>query len=300
MSERSPRVSVIIPCYESHGSLTRCLEALSYQSYRDFEAIVIDSSPGDAAAPEVADRFPQFRYRHLTTRLLPHAARNLGANEARGAVLVFTDSDCLGRGDWLQRLVAVQDSGAEIVGGSVEPADADWLSRGIHWCKFGPWVAGGRDGTRSILPTANLALSRATWSAVGPFVQEGWSGDAEFSWRARAAGYELSFLPSAVVEHIHETNFTGFLRERVARGEAFGRLRTRYHGWTRARAAAYLAALPLIPIAVLALRLRDAARSGRAADALLTAPVQLAGYVAWSAGEARAHVAWIRRRPGQG
>lgn len=288
------RVSVVIPCYRSERTIESSLRALADQTFRDFEAVVVDSSPDDSTERMVRTRFPEVRYERSRTRLSPHAARNRGATLADGELIVFTDPDCFARPDWLARLVAARERAGPIVGGGVEPAGAGWRVRGIHLCKFGPWAAHGAPGVRDTLPTANLLWSRTAWDEVGPFTLLGWSGDTELCWRARRAGYRLAFEPAAVVEHHHEPGMTRFWRERMVRGAAFAAMRARVDGWSRGRAALGLVMTPAVPLILLARGMRDAARGGRLAPAVSTLPVQLAGYLAWALGEARAHLARVR------
>src|SRR5688572_1234839 len=111
-----PRVSVIIPAYNSQATIAATLEALRRQAFEDFEAIVVDSSPGEETARLVADRFPEVRFQRSRQRLLPHGARNRGVEMAAGELLVFTDPDCVPAPDWLASLVSAHDQGNPVVG----------------------------------------------------------------------------------------------------------------------------------------------------------------------------------------
>src|SRR5204862_2317327 len=105
-----PRVTVVIPAYRSAATVGGTLEALRRQRFRDFETVVVDSSPDDATAG-VVSRFGEVRLVRRRERLLPHAARNRGLGEARGAIVAFTDPDCQPAPDWLERLAAARDRG---------------------------------------------------------------------------------------------------------------------------------------------------------------------------------------------
>src|SRR5688572_16391140 len=85
----APLVSVILPAYESHETIGGCLEHIGAQSFRDFETVVVDSSPS-LATSEVVRRFPWVNFVRSETRLGPHAARALGVTKSRGTLLVFT------------------------------------------------------------------------------------------------------------------------------------------------------------------------------------------------------------------
>jgi GT2 family glycosyltransferase len=286
MSE-PPRVSVIIPAYNSEGTIAATLEALERQAFTDFETVVVDSSPGEATARLMADRFPDVTYHHSAQRLLPHGARNRGVEFAQGELLVFTDPDCVAGPDWLARLVAAHDQGHPVVGGAIE-VDGGWIEQGIHLSKFSAWTGGGPAGTRADLATANVLWDRSLITRVGPFPTDEWSGDTELSWRARAEGVELRFAPGAVVSHTHVTGIRAAWRERYVRGKDFAGMRMRVEQWSRPLAAVHLLAVPLVPALLLARALGRARRGDDLRRAILTAPIQLFAYLGWSLGEGRA------------
>jgi glycosyltransferase involved in cell wall biosynthesis len=278
------RVSIVIPTYRSEGTIERCLGALGRQTFRDFETVVVDSSPDDATA-RIVRAFPEAALERSSRRLAVHEARNRGAAAARGELFAFTDPDCTARPDWLEGLVGAYERERAIVGGAIEPALNGRRQRGIHRCKFGAWEARSAPGPRHMLPTANLLMDRQVWDEVGPFRLLGWSGDTELCWRAREAGHRLVFDPTAVVEHHQPPGIAAFCGERLVRGAAFARIRASTEGWSRARALAALAATPLVPL-LLVVRVRPLTPS--------TLPVQLVGYSAWALGEARSHLAHVR------
>ncbi|MBI2467114.1 MAG: glycosyltransferase family 2 protein [Candidatus Rokubacteria bacterium] len=90
----SPLASVVIPAYDAEATLPACLAALARQSLAPerFEVIVVDDGSTDATA-QVAER-AGVRVVRLPANAGPAAARNRGAQAARGEVLVFTDADC--------------------------------------------------------------------------------------------------------------------------------------------------------------------------------------------------------------
>ncbi len=90
-SDKTNRISVIVPVRNGGMHLARCLEALSRSEYRDFEVIVVDDCSTDET-PRIAERYaaPCIRTPHT---LGPGGARNLGALQARGKILAFVDAD---------------------------------------------------------------------------------------------------------------------------------------------------------------------------------------------------------------
>jgi glycosyltransferase involved in cell wall biosynthesis len=161
-----PRASVVISAFHSDVTIADCLQSLRDQTFRDFEVIVVNSSPEERTRRIVEERFQEMHFEQSPTRLLPHAARNRGAACARGDLLVFTDPDCRAHADWLEQLVRALDAGHPLVCGAIELRETGWFARGVHLCKYsfrlsrlpaGPcWVAG----------TANAGCTRELWKTV--------------------------------------------------------------------------------------------------------------------------------------
>lgn len=89
-----PRVSVIIPSYNARKYIGEALESVAAQSFTDYEVIVIDDGSTDGTGAFVAERYPDVRYRRVPNGGASRA-RNLGVEEARGALVAFLDADDL-------------------------------------------------------------------------------------------------------------------------------------------------------------------------------------------------------------
>jgi GT2 family glycosyltransferase len=280
-----PTASVVLPAWNSHETIAACLESLRNQRFRDFEVIVVDSSPGEQTAQRIRDGFPEVRLIRSGQRLWPHAARNLGAAAAQGDILVFSDPDCLMSPQWLERLVQTQRLGCSVAGGSVSNARRGWFLDGVHVCKYAWWLPGGRPGRRPELPSANVSYSQSLFARVGPF-PEPWCGDTLLAQRAAAAGSTPWFEPEAEISHDHRTSFAAFLTERFQRGYDFGLVRPKTAGWHAGRSLAYAAASPFIVIWMLAAAFRYAAAARHVALFVRSLPIVAMGYAARQAGEA--------------
>lgn len=105
MSSSLPFLSVVVPAHNRPEALAALLEALAEQSYPPyrFEVLVCD----DGSTPPLAERV-SVKDRPFSVRFLradnagPATARNRGLREARGAIIAFTDDDCLPDPDWLE------------------------------------------------------------------------------------------------------------------------------------------------------------------------------------------------------
>jgi len=289
----APSASVVVAAYRSDAVIEDCLRALHAQTVRDFETIVVNSSPGDRTREIVTAGFPDVRFIEHPTRLLPHAARNIGVRAATGRILAFTDADCRPAPDWLARCLAAQQAGHDVVCGSIEPERTGWFDTGVHLCKYSFRLAGLPPGSSTVAGTANTCYSRAIWEALGPFRDDVFAGDVLLGWEAARRGSTPWFEPSASVRHVFDHTPVQFLRERYERGQDFLKARAAFNAWSGWRVSVYgfgALVLPLVPTARAA---RDAGRAGWTGRFLWTLPIQLAGHVAWSLGEARAAFALL-------
>lgn len=90
-----PALSVIIPTYNRKDSLLRALNSVARQTYpaERFEVIVVDDGGSDGTVTIAQQPFP-FALRYLRQQNQGEiVARNLGANECNGEILVFLDDD---------------------------------------------------------------------------------------------------------------------------------------------------------------------------------------------------------------
>jgi glycosyltransferase involved in cell wall biosynthesis len=95
-------ITVIVPAYNADATLGRCLSALAASRRAPDEVIVVDDRSTDGTAD---------RARELGARVIvlpegrgPAAARNHGARQARGELLVFVDADVAVHADALERI----------------------------------------------------------------------------------------------------------------------------------------------------------------------------------------------------
>ena len=301
-AESAPRVSVIIPAYDSDATIEGCLGALAQQEYRDFEVIVVDSSPSRHCHDVVRTDHPWVRAVYSERRLLPHAARNRGADLARGEILVHTDPDVYSEPDWLARLVVAHDEGNVLVAGGMGCFGSSWFDGAVHLAKYDSWLAGSKRRRTRIAPTANLLCPRRVHREIGGFVEEWWIADTLFSWNAAERGYELLFEPDATVQHHHLTSLRGLMHERWSRGREFGDLRVSHHGWGPGKRLYMLAAtvLPFRLMKLMARVTRHAVAAGWSTPLLVGFPIIIAAQTAWLAGEARAYASSLGRSPDPG
>lgn len=239
--------SIIVPVYQAHTTLERCLDRLKSVASVECEIIIVDSS-SDNKSEDIIKRFSEVRLIRSPDRLLMHHASTIGAQVACGKILVFTDADCVIDDRWLQELEESFHGGHKVVGGAILCYPGDNMGMAAHIIKFWKWLPGRGKGAITDLATANFAIDRTAFDQVGGFQGNLFAGDTELSLRLRDNGYELYFNPNAKVYHIHEHTFISLLRERYIRGnDHIGMLAIREQ-WGMFKSILFISAVPLLVI----------------------------------------------------
>jgi len=93
-SSVAPKVSVIIPAYNTAALIATCLDSVFAQTFRDFEVIVVnDGSPDTIQLEQVLQPY-RSRIAYIPQENKRAAgARNTAIGKARGEFLAFLDSD---------------------------------------------------------------------------------------------------------------------------------------------------------------------------------------------------------------
>src|SRR5689334_5293479 len=113
-SNAAPRISVVMPVYNSERLLGECLSALRASTFDDYEIVIVDDSSTDKSRDIAAAHGA--RVVPSGGRLGPGRARNKGVEHARGDIVFFIDSDVVVRPDTLARLAAAFDRDAGLSG----------------------------------------------------------------------------------------------------------------------------------------------------------------------------------------
>lgn len=133
-----PAVSVVIPTFQRCDMVGDALRSVLEQSYRDWEAVIVDDGSTDGTRALIAAfDDPRVRYFYQENRGLANA-RNRGIRAAQGEFIAFLDSDDLFLPHKLQRQVALlhaQPHLGLVAGGYIE---VDAALRPIREQR--PWV----------------------------------------------------------------------------------------------------------------------------------------------------------------
>ena len=101
-----PKVSVIVPVYNTEKYLSRCINSILAQSFDDYEMILVDDGSTDNSGlflDEYVNRDPRIRVIHKENGGVS-SARNVGIKKAVGEYIMFCDSDDYVDPDWCRVL----------------------------------------------------------------------------------------------------------------------------------------------------------------------------------------------------
>lgn len=227
----APFLSVIVPNYNGRALLQSVLGALSYQTFTDFEVILIDDASTDESVAFVeqffsASAFPDpvqapswQELRVIVNRQNRGfaASCNAAADVARGQVLVMLNTDTEPEWEWLEELaksvcanpqaamvaskMLLFDERAQLhTAGDLLGVDGIPRNRGVWEEDRGQY-----DSHTTIFSGSGgaTAYRKDVWQMLGGFDEDFWMylEDVDYGFRAQLAGWEAVFAPKARLYH---------------------------------------------------------------------------------------------------
>ncbi len=217
-----PRFSVIVCTFNGSATLRTCLASLQSLRYRDYEVLVIDDGSAQDIASITRD-FTSVRYLRQEHAGLS-VARNLGAAQATGEIIAYTDDDCIADEDWLSHLASgFNDPRWVACGGpNIPPPPRNRTEAIVAAAPGAPAHVLLSDIEAEHLPGCNLAIRKSALDSIGGFraLYRVAGDDVDICWRLREAGGHLHFLPGAMVWHHRRYTVRGYLRQQSGYGYA--------------------------------------------------------------------------------
>ena len=214
-------VSVIVPARNAAASLPACLDALATQGVPGpaAELLVVDDASTDdtrrsASRPGVQVLSGPGRG--------PAAARNVGAQRARGDVLVFLDADTAPRPQWLEQMLApLADEAIVAVKGRYYSCQRSLVARFAQLEFEEKYARLERAKQVDFVDSGTAAYRRDAFLAAGGFDEHfpaQSAEDVELAFRLAARGARLAFSPRAGVLHQHAERLTEYLVKKARYG----------------------------------------------------------------------------------
>lgn len=195
-------VSVIIPVYNEELFISDCLSSLAKQTYKQMEIIVVDDGSTDnfelstKNLEQKTKNHRIFKQKHLG----PGVARNLGAKNAKGEVLVFVDADMTFDKQFIEKLISPIVSGKIRGTFTQEEFVSNWSNVWARcWNYNQNWPNGKRipENYPDKSPVFR-AILKSEFLKVGGFDNIGYTDDWTLS---RKLGYRAEKASGAICYH---------------------------------------------------------------------------------------------------
>ena len=220
----TPAVTVCVIAYNSGPTLRTCLERLGAQSFRDFEALVIDNASPDAGDAAIAAEFPWAQLVRNAENLGFAGAGNQAARLARGRWFVLLNPDAYAEPGWLGELMAAAARQPKVSSftsrqlAEDRPGLLDGL--GDVMSIFGiPYRGGYLNRDEGHFPEgevfspcgAAMMIDRALFLRLGGFDEDFfcYGEDVDLGYRLQLAGEPTLLVPDAVIRHVGSASSGG-------------------------------------------------------------------------------------------
>lgn len=158
---KAPKISVIVPVYNTEKWLQRCVDSILAQTFTNFELLLIDDGSIDnsgAICDEYAERDLRICVFHKPNGGVS-SARNLGLDNAHGEWITFVDSDDWIEHDAVERLLdKAKETNADIIFSNF------WFDFPGKYVasNFYDWNKQGNDGLKEYISTSWTCL----WGSI--------------------------------------------------------------------------------------------------------------------------------------
>ena len=214
----APLVSVIIVTWNSKRYISRCLDALSVQTHRDFEIVIIDNGSTDGGVLLLQEEYPDLKLtiNKLNANLGFAVANNIGARLAHGKWLAHLNADAFPEPDWLERFLeaAEMHPHAFFTSRQIQADDSIYLDgEGDNYHVSG--YAWRKNYGRPLYPVQQLedvfsACGAAAFYPRQEFLNAGgfdedyfsYHEDVDLGFRLRLRGLTCMLVPQALVHHV--------------------------------------------------------------------------------------------------
>ena len=221
-----PKVSIIILNWNGIKHLKECLESLAEQTFRDFEAIIVDNGSSDGSQDYIKKAFPWVRLVELSDNTGFAGGNVAGYRHSSGSFVVTLNNDTVVEKDWLAELVAVAEKYPDtgMVASRIcsyydhDRIDSlgmiiclDGMSRGNH--RGESFSRLERVPDRILLPSACSALYRRELIEQIGFFDESFFAyceDTDLGLRGRLAGWDARLAEKSVVYHKYSASAGSF------------------------------------------------------------------------------------------
>jgi cellulose synthase/poly-beta-1,6-N-acetylglucosamine synthase-like glycosyltransferase len=225
-----PFVSFVIPARNEEENIEKCIKAISDLEYpKDRYEIIVADGDSEDETRAIAERLGARVI--VNKKVIQSAARNIGATNAKGELVAFTDADIILDRAWLKTAVAhFKDPKVSAVGSLPGIDDeAGWIEK-VWFFHLKSRHPGKSPVSVSWLASANLLYVKEIFDKIGGFNESiRYTEDVDIGFRTINKGYKLIFDPNLKSVHLdYEKTLAGFIKRQLAGGRAIINLLSAY------------------------------------------------------------------------
>ena len=217
-----PLYSIIVPAYNAEGTIESCLSALENQPIpkEDYEIIVVD----DGSIDGTANVLKNYAVKYIKQENKgPATARNRGVEDAKGEIILFTDSDCVPDINWVSEMIKpFKDVDVVAVKGAYRTRQKSIVARFSQLEFEERFEMLKKAGYIDMVDTYSAGFRKEIFRKMGGFDTSfpvANNEDTELSYRMSNLGFKMVFNPNAVVYHLnHPDSVKRYARLKFWRG----------------------------------------------------------------------------------
>jgi GT2 family glycosyltransferase len=217
VSVEAGSASIIIPTFNGASRIGNCLNSLVKQAAgRNVEILVVDDGSTDST-PSVVGAYSSVRL-ISQENAGPASARNRGALESQGQILLFTDDDCVPMPDWLDAMLS-PFSDPDVVGakGVYRTNQKSLAARFVQVEYEDKYRLMARQSNIDFIDTYSAAFRRDRFLEMTGYDTSfpvACAEDVELSYRMSARDWKMKFVSSAIVYHTHPDKLSLYLKKK--------------------------------------------------------------------------------------
>lgn len=210
----SPLVSIIIVNWNAEKYIEKCIDSLLFQTYNNFEIILVDNDSSDNSVNIVKTKYPNVKIIQNNENLGFAEANNIGINFSSGELVALFNPDAVAEKNWLKILVTTLVNSNNIVGvaGKIYYLEEKFGKNTIFctWSKIHPFSANptnfhNDEPTSNVdyLSGAAVLLKREILEKIGLLDKNYflYFEETDLCARILRTGNHLTYIPTAIAWH---------------------------------------------------------------------------------------------------
>jgi glycosyltransferase involved in cell wall biosynthesis len=178
-------ISIVLPAHNFLNSTKNVLDALSKQSLKPCEVIVIDSSPSDDIQTLVKSYDIDLNLIYIKVqKAYPGEARNIGVSKSNGRYIAFLDSKTIPKPDWISNAMQkIHEENLDLEFGSTNYLASSKLQKIFQASIY---------GKKPVETTPGTIITVDAMKQIGNFI-EGVRASDDLEWRNRIKASNLKY-----------------------------------------------------------------------------------------------------------